>query len=98
MAGIGRHSHSGPIVTNAEVEASLRRQFTVPAMGVVPSAMVAAGVSSAAASQGSSWMSDALRIDFRFEGSLRQAAGLLLAASLWTGAGYLFFQHLEPAR
>src|SRR5688500_9910747 len=103
MAGTRRHprprSADAPIVTHAEVEASLRRQFVIPAMGVLPSAMVATGLSSAAASQGSSWMSDALRIDFRLSGSLRQAAGLLLAASLWTGAGYLFFQHMDsPAR
>ncbi len=35
-------------------------------------------------------------LDFRIDVTWRQAAGLLLAASLWMGAGYLFFDHLRP--
>jgi hypothetical protein len=55
--------------------------------------MAAAGVvagSSAAASSGGG-----LRLDFIASFSLRQAAGLALAASLWMGAGYLFFEHFD---
>ena len=49
----------------------------------------AAGAGSAAASGGG------LRLDFSVSFSLRQAAGLALAASLWVGAGYLFFDHFD---
>jgi hypothetical protein len=88
MARPGSHSPHG---LDQQIESSLRRQFAVPAVGLLPSAMVAgaatAGSGSAAASGGG------LRLDFSVSFSLRQAAGLALAASLWMGAGYLFFEH-----
>jgi hypothetical protein len=74
---------------DSQIEASLRRQFAVPAVGLLPSAMVAGGLAAGAGAAAAS--GGGFRLDFSLDFSLRQAAGIALAASLWMGAGYLFF-------
>lgn len=74
-----------------QIEDSLRRQFAVPAPLVNPGQLVPAHP----VGDGGSWA-----IDFSFPRSisLRQAAGLLLAATLWGSAGILVFKHAQVAR
>ncbi len=72
-----------------QIEGSLRRQFTVPS-AIAPSAMLAGGLAAHTSSAGSAgfWRLEMPTL------SLRNAAGLLLAASIWLVSGYLILDEV----
>lgn len=77
-----------------QIEASLRRQFEVPAPMANPGELVPARPI-AGGTAGGGW---SLNFSFPRSITLRQAAGFLLAAALWGGAGVLVFQFAQVAR
>src|SRR5690606_4906584 len=70
-----------------QIEGSLRRQFQVPS-AVAPSAMLAAGGLAAHTSSAGFWRLEMPTL------TLRSAAGLLLAASIWMVSGYLILDQV----
>jgi hypothetical protein len=84
-------SGSGWPATSLDWEASLRRQFVVPPPVANPGASFAP-----ADGTGSGWTFN-FRLSFPRSVSLRQAAGLLLAATLWGSAGLLVWKHAGAA-
>lgn len=74
-----------------QIEDSLRRQFAIPSPLANPSQFV-----SAHPEAGSSFLAGwSLNLTFQRSITLRQAAGLLLAATLWGSAGLLVFKHVD---